>query len=160
MNDQATDASERGEAGEASPGGLPLAQAIGTRNLLIIIITMPLVFLVVVLGTITIFGRPGAEREAAPEERVSIELNRDMETLAVPPSALQQAAAPSDIALSIDPAPLILPAGAGISSMAIDGDRLVLRVEDEGGGEIVIYDLKKGAPVQRIRVMEELAGDL
>ena len=38
---------------DEAQGGLPLAQAIGTRNLIIIIVTMPLVFIFVVLALIS-----------------------------------------------------------------------------------------------------------
>jgi hypothetical protein len=55
-------------------------------------------------------------------------------------------------ALAAEAAPLVLPRGAIVGAMALDGDRLALRVEGETGGEIVIYDLTRGAVVQRIKV--------
>jgi len=43
--------------------------------------------------------------------------------------------------------------------MTLDGDRLVLSVEGEKGGEIIVYDLAGGAMVQRIKVVREIAAD-
>ena len=54
-------------------------------------------------------------------------------------------------------APFVLSAGEDITAMAIDGNRLVLRVKGDSGGAIVIYDLAQGAEVQRIRVLENPA---
>ena len=60
---------------EASPaagvGGL--AQSIGTRNLWIIILTMPAVFLVVVAAIIAIFGKPGRDKAVEAESPAVVE---------------------------------------------------------------------------------------
>lgn len=130
-----------------------LAHAIGARNLMIIIITMPLVFLIVVMAVISIFGRPGDNNDPrlAPVASAT-----GLETLSQP---LGGVTTPSAVAYAISPAPLVVPEGASISSMALDGDRLVMRVEGVGDGEIIIYDLARGAVVQRIPVMAQLASD-
>lgn len=107
-----------------SGGGLPLARAIGTRNLLIVIFTMPLVFLAVVLAIIVFAGKPAREARAAGEA---------------------SAAAPV-------PAPILLPEDGRIVAMNVDGDRLVLRVEHKGGGDIVVYDLAKGRTLRTVPV--------
>ncbi len=129
-------------AADEAQGGLPLARAIGTRNLIIIIVTMPLVFIFVVLGVIAIAGDPGkrgTRAAGAPE------------TLAQP-AAYRGAVEPLQTALPPAAAPLLLSEGERIGAMALDGDRLAIRIEDDGGGEIVIYDLAAGAPLQTIPV--------
>jgi hypothetical protein len=142
-------------------GGASLAHAIGARNLMIIIITMPLVFLIVVMATIAVFGRPGDGKEkSAAGERVVAAVERP--TLVQPEPAAPATAgviAPSPASLSVAPAPLILPPGADIASMALDGDRLVLHIDGEDGGEIVVYDLKTGAALSRIAVKRQVAAD-
>ncbi|GAB4533375.1 MAG: hypothetical protein Kow00133_21290 [Amphiplicatus sp.] len=109
---------------EAPPSGaLPIASAIGARNLLIIIITMPLFFLGVFLAALLIFG-PKEAREAAP----------------VAAAARAQSFQP-----------IALPAGARVSAMTLDGDRLALSVETEAGARrVIIYDLAAGAVAAEI----------
>lgn len=144
----------RGNAAPAGTGA-SLAQAIGARNLMIVIITMPLVFLIVVMATIAIFGRPGAgEEAAAPSERVVAAL--DTPVLAQPEAA--GVTRSSAVSLSQEAAtPLILPPGADITSMSLDGGRIALRIDSEEGGEIVIYDLETGAAMTRIPVKRQVA---
>jgi hypothetical protein len=133
-----------------------LAQAIGSRNLLIIIVTMPVVFLVAVMAAISIVGRPGA-KEAEPVVEASVlsqpaEFATSQNALADAARSEALAATPAAAAVAAQSAPLVLPRGATIGAMALDGDRLALRVEGENGGEIVIYDLARGATIQRITV--------
>lgn len=117
--------SPAGETAQDPPsgGGLPLARAIGTRNLLIAIFTMPLVFLAAVLAIIVFAGKPAREARAAGE------------AVAAPVSA-----------------PVLLPEGGRIVAMNIDGDRLVLHVEHDGGGDIIVYDLAKGRTLRTVPV--------
>lgn len=139
----------------ARSGG-SLAHAIGAHNLMIIIITMPLVFLIVVMATIAIFGRPGAGKES------SAAVERVVATLAQPePVAAGTAGvvAPSPASLKVDPAPLILPPGADITAMALDGNHLALRIINKDGGEIVVYDLSTGAALSRIAVKRQVGAD-
>lgn len=133
---------------DEAQGGLPLAQAIGTRNLIIIIVTMPLVFIFVVLGVIAIAGDPGKrEARAAAAESAPAEIEQ--------PARYRGALEPLQACLPQSGAPLMLPEGAQIGAMALDGDRLAIRIETDSGGEIVIYDLRAGAPLQTIPVRKE-----
>ncbi|MEQ8935979.1 MAG: hypothetical protein RIE56_09345 [Amphiplicatus sp.] len=129
-------------AGEQQ-GSLPLARAIGTRNLIIIIVTMPLVFIFVVLGVIAIAGDPG-KREARLAEPALAPLEQ--------PAAYRGAVAPLQTTLPQSAAPLVISKGESIGAMALDGDRLAVRIEGDLGGEIVIYDLATGAQLQKIPV--------
>lgn len=153
MNAETAADKEKPDAGEGldtPSGALPLAQAIGTRNLIIIIITMPLVFIIVVMATLMIFGRPGdREQSANPDAVRSVPLAQTLDSL-------EQPGAPAHAPTLAGGAPLALPAGASIGAMALDGDRLAVRLDGPGGGEIVIYDLARGEEIRRIRV---LAGD-
>lgn len=159
MNRQDKSPFERNAAPTAI--GASLAQAIGARNLMIIIVTMPLVFLIVVMATIAVFGRPGAGKDAGADLGMA-RAGGERETLAQPGPSAQGSTgvtAASPASLTLDPAPLVLPPGAEISSMALDGDRLVLSVDGKDGGEIIVYDLASGAMVQRIKVVREIAAD-
>jgi len=47
---------------------------------------------------------------------------------------------------------LAIPAGATVSSMALDGDRLALHVTSSAGQEIVVIDLTSGKVISQIRL--------
>lgn len=154
MNQEEQSPFEKDAAPVASGGSL--AHAIGARNLMIIIITMPLVFLIVVMATIAVFGRPGADRDASDAA------GRVAATLAQPAPAAaddEGVVAPSLASLKVDPAPLILPPGADITTMALDGNHLALRIISKDGGEIVVYDLSTGAVLSRLAVKRQVETD-
>lgn len=129
-HDQAPPAAAPPEAGF---GGL--AQAIGTRNLWIIILTMPAVFLVAVAAIIAVFGRPGADSEAI----------RDAAAQTPPAAETAAVAAPAPL-----PEAISVPAGAAPGAIALDGDRLAVRLDGPDGVEVVVYDLAKGEVVARV----------
>ncbi|MEO1251555.1 MAG: hypothetical protein AAFW81_04320 [Pseudomonadota bacterium] len=127
-----------------------LAASIGARNLMIIIVTMPLVFLVVVMAIIGIFGNRDAEEIEPVAARTEIVRSTPVASLSEPlaPGVVAPTAAAAAAANAIS-----LPAGAEIGSMALDGDRLALRVDGPDGEAVVIYDLANGAVVQIIPVL-------
>lgn len=123
-----------------------LADAIGVRNLMIAIVTMPLVFVVVVVAIVGLFGQPSddAPDGAALTERAPA--TNDVEVLAEPSMALapmRTSAAPSGFALTQN---------EKIEAMALDGDRLALRIEGSGRGRIVIYDIVGDAVIREIPI--------
>ncbi len=123
-----------------------LAAAIGARNLIIVIITMPLAFVAVVAASLALFGKPGDETKSSKVVRsVASE-----SVLVQPPQSVTPPAAVS----AAPSGPLILSAREDIAAMALDGDRLALRLKGPSGGSIVIYDLASGAEIKRIRVIE------
>lgn len=131
MNDSANSDQASGAAQPAAPGPGGIAQSIGARNLWIIILTMPAVFLVAVAAIIAMFGKPrGADAEPAA-------------LIAADESA--PAAAPSAAAEAIS-----IPAGAAPGAIALDGDRLAVRIDGPDGVVIVIYDLAKGEVIARV----------
>lgn len=126
-----------------------IARSIGSRNLMIIIVTMPLVFLAVVAGIISVFG--GDDDDAAIVSPAAVPVIA--ERLAEPaPLAAQANGATAAAAIAANPSAIGLPAGSDVTAMSLDGDRLALRVDGPQGGFIVIYDLSAGAVVQRIAV--------
>lgn len=104
-----------------------LAQSIGARNLWIIILTMPAVFLVVVAAIIAVFGKPRSAEEATAE-----------------PVAQPVAAG--------EPAPITIAADAAAGAIALDGDRLAVRIDGPDGVVVVIYDIAKGEVIARVPV--------
>lgn len=161
MNEETSPRDAAGEEEASAPdgtpmGGIPLANAIGARNLLIIIVTMPLFFLLVVLGTISIFGKPS---EKAPKEAAAVAALSGGEEARLDQPKMSGAVAATPVsALAADPASISLPAGAAVASMSLDGDRLALNIKTKAGGEIVIYDLARGAVLQRIKLAEAESG--
>lgn len=126
-----------------------IAVSIGSRNLLIIIVTMPLVFIAVVTVIIKLFGG-GDDAGLASEAAAPIAVERLAE-----PAPTRSATAVTTI--SADPSAIGLAAGADVTAMSLDGDRLALRVDGPDGVSIVIYDLTAGAVIQRIPVTQTLS---
>ncbi|PQA88526.1 hypothetical protein [Hyphococcus luteus] len=121
---------------QPDPGFGGLAQSIGARNLWIVILAMPAVFLVVVAAIIAVFGKPrGAEG-----------------TQTEAPAAESVAATPVSQPL---PAGIAIPAGAAPGAIALDGDRLAVRLDGPDGAEVVIYDLAKSEVVARVPFKRE-----
>ena len=122
-----------------------IATSIGSRNLMIIIITMPLVFLAVVSGIIAVFGDDDAVETAAAPASVSVE------RLAEPAPTARATGA---VSISAQAGAIGVAPGADITAMSLDGDRLALRIDGPDGVTIVIYDIAAGAVVQRIPVTQ------
>jgi hypothetical protein len=129
------------------------ANRIGARNLLIIIVTMPLAFLIVVMGVIAVAGKPGKEEETVTAGAVRSTPAEYADVLEQPARQTVLPATPASL-FAEDAAPLVLPEGAKIGSMTLDGDRLAVRIDRQGGGEILIYDIARGGVIQRIRVTQ------
>lgn len=120
------------------PGGEPskfgsLAQSIGARNLIIIIIAMPFFFLVAVMGVIAIFGNPNDRSEDARANEAA--------TIDTTPAAQTGA--------------ITYAAGAAPGAIALDGDRLAVRIDSPDGVTVVVYDLAKSEVVARIPLVAE-----
>lgn len=111
-----------------------LAGAIGAKNLIIIIIAMPFVFLVAVLGIIALFGNPNdvSGRKPAANDYEAASENAANDTAALIGDAVDY------------------PAGAAPGAIALDGDRLAVRIDGPDGVEVVVYDLAKGEIIARV----------
>ncbi len=140
---------------EAAPTAGSVAQMIGTKNLLIAIVTMPFVFLVVVMAIIGIFGKPGSDRGAVSETPASPVASVTLEQPAV---SGQRAVIPIGASAEGLSSAITAPEGAQVGAMSLDGDRLAVRIDSADGSVIVIYDLVEGAVVQTIPITEANAG--
>lgn len=137
---------------DAPPTAGSIAARIGAKNLLIIIVTMPFVFLVVVMSIIAIFGRPDDDKIAAAPATVR----------STPVAALEQPAAtngaratlPLPASIGDSAAAIALPAGGEAGAISLDGDRLAVRIESPEGAMIVIYDLTTNAVIQTVPLVE------
>lgn len=135
---------------EASPSApSSIAHRIGAKNLIIAIVTMPFVFLVVVMTIIAIFGDPKEER--AQEAATRLQVSPD--TLEEP--ALARAVLPIAASTTGLPASIAAPAGADAGAIALDGDRLAVRFDTDDGAVIIIYDIAEGATVAAIPIVHE-----
>ena len=133
------------EAVEASAG----AQASGdeqgarARSVLAAFVTLPLVFLIVVMVSLAVLGKPGANgRAVAPVASAPVEDVLDQPPLwegTVGAKAASYVTNPHSLGLAPD---------ATISTMALDGEQLAV----ESRGEIILYDLRSGVVLQRIKL--------
>ncbi len=137
---------------EAAPSAGSLAGMIGTKNLLIAIVTMPFVFLVVVMTIIAIFGSPGKDRAAQAAPQTATRTETPAATLEQPSLAGQQAVIPIEASAGAFSSAISVPEGARAGAISLDGDRLAVRIDSENGAMIVIYDLAKGEAVQTIPI--------
>lgn len=172
-NDTRTDEDAMpGQGGDAHGGegervtidlGPPVAQSpmdsfaasIGTRNLLIVIITMPLVFIVVVMAIIAVFGGKADEAEIAAASTAANPAV--VRSTPVTGTLSEPALSPTNVvAAEIAPEAIVLPDGAVASTMSLDGERLAVRIDGPDGAAIIIYDLGLGAVVQTVPIT---AGD-
>lgn len=135
---------------ERDPGFGDVAAKIGTRNLMIAIITMPFVFLLVVMSILAVFGGKSdddlvasAAQSASPSAVRSTPIASDDLQLQEP--ALRPINASANGAVTV-------PQGGTANLMALDGDRLAVRVTSEAGDVIVVYDLAQGEILYRIPV--------
>ncbi|MEM9618728.1 MAG: hypothetical protein AAF936_12275 [Pseudomonadota bacterium] len=134
---------------EAAPSASSVASMIGTKNLLIIIVTMPFVFLVVVMAIIALFGgSDDAVETASPGAVRSV----STDALEEPAANAQRVVLPLPAATDGPLAGITLPAGAEAGAISLDGDRLAVRVESDDGAMIVIYDLTQNTVVQTVPI--------
>lgn len=108
--------------------GLPIAEAIGTRRLVVAIVAMPIVAIAAVVAIILYAqGRP-------------VRATRPVEAAQAPATQT----------------PVVLPAGARIAETTSDGRHLILRIEaPSGAGEIAIYDIASGRRLRTIAIVAQ-----
>ncbi|MEZ5895197.1 MAG: hypothetical protein R3C51_02240 [Parvularculaceae bacterium] len=124
------------------------------RSIMLAALTMPAVFIVVVLASIAVFGQPQSD-VATPAAKTA-----SADTVLEQPA--RGAVSPSNVALQSDAfyaAPVMLDADARVTSISLDGDRVAMHVESAGGVEIIIYDLTRGRTVAAVPIkMSAAAG--
>ncbi len=147
---------------EAAPSSAAIGGMLGTKNLLIIIITMPFVFLVVVMAIIALVGKPeklskadqsGVVRSVeatAVDAQTGLALGEPIEALEAGQRVVLPVPASVSSSLADLSAAIPLPLGSVPGAISLDGDRMALRVDGEDGGMIVIYDLATDRVVKTI----------
>ena len=142
---------------DQAPPPVGIAEMIGTRNLLIIIFTMPLVFIFVVAGIIMTFGSPlksksseavvvSTQSAAVSSAPVSSTVGTDFTTTSAPRAPRADVVRTKINTSAIAPAAfagsgIALPDGASTGAMALDGSRLAVRIDGDGAPYIAIYNL-------------------
>lgn len=140
------------------------AEKIGSRNLMIAIVTMPFIFIGALALIIAIVGLPEEQAPASPDAFLDDSIGAA--PVAAAPVVAQTAAAPEVSTVeapaeavirppaparsSAMPVPAMIPPG-GIS---LDGNRLAVRIERADGDVIVIYDLARGEVVSEVPLSE------
>ena len=119
--------------GETLVGIGDVAEKIGARNLWIIILTMPAFFLVLLAVIIAFFGK-------SEEEKLAEQLAAEQEEMLIPWTE------PGDQTATRS----AMPVAGGHGAIALDGDRLAVRVDGPDGFVVVVYDLAEGEEIARL----------
>lgn len=118
-----------------SEGFGSVAESIGTKNLKIAIVVMPFFFLLVTVVLIAMFG---GKDDAADASAAGFSAS---------PSANLVAGAGLEASVSPAVAPL-----SGGGAIALDGDRLAVRVDGPDGIVVLVYDITTGESIARVPV--------
>lgn len=121
---------KRPQTGFAAPAALGPVEPEPARALAVGIVTMPAVFIVVVMGALALFGKPASEPKAA---RAAGNFDR----LEQPAS---QSATGATLASSKTGPSIALGEDRRVTSISLDGDLVAMHVESPMGSEIVVYD--------------------
>ena len=111
-----------------------VAQAIGSRNLIIVILVMPVIFIGGLFAILFMTGKLGGKLDAPSEAAAVVE-----------PAVEGRAGAPV-----VSAAPDFTGSGQGAAGIALDGDRLAVRFDGPDGAEVIVYDLAQERVVARI----------
>ena len=134
------------------------AEKIGSRNLMIAIVTMPFIFVGALALIIAIVGLPEEEVPASPEAFLDDSVGAaaapspTVATVETPAEVVIRPPAPAPSSAMPAPTRMIPPGG-----IALDGNSLAVRIERADGDVIVIYDLARGEVVNEVP-LSELAG--
>ncbi|MEL7487590.1 MAG: hypothetical protein AAGJ87_10295 [Pseudomonadota bacterium] len=136
--------------------GLQFAAA---RPALFAAATAPVVFLVIVLVALAIFGAPDRSPASSRSLTPLVDASPSLQTLAQPPAygdrrATQAQPVAMAHALSPPPAAASLPLAEDVAIIALglDGSMLALYTDGPSGREIILFDLEAAVIRQRIAV--------
>ncbi|MEO1135162.1 MAG: hypothetical protein AAFW68_00965 [Pseudomonadota bacterium] len=137
-----------------------IAASIGSRNLMIAIVTMPIFFLGLVAAIITLFGRPqtdgdttATEPQMATEHAPGALMDQAKPDQTMPDPALTDQA-PSMPPNPTEIPPLAIAASQTPGAIALDGDRLAVRLDGPEGVVIVVYDLSQREIIARVPITQ------
>lgn len=135
-----SEAEERDEVrrdfpGFAAPAAFSPVRPAPARALAVGIVTMPAVFILVVMVALALFGKPASAPKA---DQIAA---ADVDTLEQP--AARTAALPTFVSAQSSPA-VAIGEDRRITGISLDGDRVAMQVESPMGTEIVIFDFVEG----------------
>lgn len=115
--------------GFAAPAALGPIKPEPARAFAVGVVTMPAVFIVVVMGALALFGKPASEPSMSADAAVA--------TLEQPAS---RSAIGATLASSRPASAISLGEDRRVRDIALDGDRVAMHVESPMGSEILVYD--------------------
>jgi hypothetical protein len=134
---------------ETPPTDFPVgAEPSSPRNLIIAIVTVPIVFVAVVILSVSVFGRPNAEAAATAGSPVAAAIDR------IEQPSRHARAAEASFASSFEA--IETPEDSRIASLALDGDHLAMLVESPAGAQVKIYDLSRGAMAAQVPIQKRV----
>jgi len=120
----------RSPLGFAAPAAIPPMTPPPARALAIGLVTMPAVFVAVVIGALALFGKPASPSGFSARNHVAERLEQPVSRSAMSPTFASSLSSPA-VTLGED---------RRVVSIALDGDRVAMHVESPMGSEIVIFD--------------------
>lgn len=143
-DDRGADSAGAGKTGFAAPAAMVAPQAAPARALAVGIVTMPAVFLGVVMFSLALFGAPAptSEEQVAGEANAVDRLEQPASRAAISASTASARSGPS----------LILGEDQKIESLSLDGDRIAMHVNGVGGAQIIIYDYRSESIVSELAI--------
>lgn len=122
------------------------------RLLKITVVTLGVLILAALVGVVA--GMIRLASSMSENEAVTIPQQGSLSAGVVQGSAAQGSVAQGKVEQGsvTHGAPFVLPEGAEISSMALDGDRLALHITSPEGPEIVVIDVASGAILSRVTI--------
>jgi len=118
-------------AGFGAPAAIGPIDPPPARALAVGVVTMPAVFVVVVLVALALFGKPAAGPENESEDGVEMLAQPEARPATGPAFASTAGFVDNGLGISED---------SRIESVSLDGDRVAIHVESPSGAEIIIYD--------------------
>lgn len=120
----------RSSLGFAAPAAIPPMSPPPARALAVGIVTMPAVFVAVVIGALALFGKPASPSGYSSVNGAAERLEQPVSRSAISPTYASSLSSPA-VTLGED---------RRVASISLDGDRVAMHVESPMGSEIVIFD--------------------
>lgn len=120
----------RRHPGFAAPAAMAADRPAPARALAVGVVTMPAVFVVIVIAALALFGKPATEPT----------FERGASTLEMLDQPAARAATPATFAAARSTPSISLGEDRRVTSISLDGNRIALHVESPLGSEILVYD--------------------
>ncbi len=136
--DEAPDAGAGRGHGFAAPAAIGPVEAPPARALAVGVVTMPAVFVAVVLIALALFGKPAAD--PAADGLAALETLEQPRARPATGASFAATTGFGNNAIGIGE-------DSRIESVSLDGDRIAVHVESPNGAEIIVYDYVEGRVV-------------